>query len=344
MDDGRVDSKFREIEVELVDGSRQTLERIGKTLCRRGALASDGRPKLFRAIGFAPAPATEVKRGAPAVVHVAAMVAAQRRQMLAHDPGVRVGSDPEDVHAMRVAVRRSRAILRAARPLLDEAVSEPLRSELKWIGQSLGAVRDLDVLLGRLQGQTDALPEDDRFAAERLVQMFTDERELARAQLLEALESERYLALLDGLADLATQPATSGNEESLPSLAAREFKRLRKAAADMPPEPTDTELHRVRVRAKRARYTAELAEPLSGRRTARFIARAKRLQDVIGEHQDAVVAAQRIHEALAATRGSRVAFAAGRLVEREEERRRKARAAFPQAWRKLKKSGERAWR
>jgi CHAD domain-containing protein len=344
MVDGRVDATFSEIEVELLQGGPGVLERVGKALKGRGARPSDGRPKLFRALGFTPARIPVPSARAPALDHVAAVLARQHREILAHDPGVRLGSDPEDVHRMRVAARRSRAVLRAARPLLERGASEPLRAELKWLGSSLGPVRDLDVLLEHLRTQLDALPEDDRFAAERLLQLLSAERELARAQLLEALESERYLTLLDRLADLAREPTGSGRKKPLASLAARRFEKLRDAVARLPSEPSDAELHRIRIQAKRARYAAELAEATVGKPAARFIARAKRLQDVIGEHQDAVVAARRIQDALASARGSRVAFAAGRLVEREDQRRRKARAAFPKAWRRLEKSGRLAWR
>jgi CHAD domain-containing protein len=344
MDNGRVSGTFNEIEVELLDGDTDALDRIGKALRQRGARASDGRPKAFRALGFAPAPMPTASARAPATLHVAAMLARQHREILAHDPGVRLGSDPEDVHRMRVAARRARAVLRAARPILDRAASEPLRDELEWLGDLLGPARDLDVLLEHLRGQVDSFPEDDRFAAEGILQLLAAEHELARAQLIEGLESERYLTLLDRLADVGREPAGSGRKRPLASLALRRFKKLREAVASLPTEPSDAELHRIRIQVKRARYTAELAEATVGKRAARFIARAKLLQDVIGEHQDAVVAARRIQEALTSTRGSRVAFAAGRLVEREEERRRKARAAFPQAWRKLEKSGRRAWR
>ena len=344
MDDGRVASTFREIEVELIEGDPRVLDRIGRALRRRGALASDGRPKLFRALDFAPPPAPRPDTEASPVLHVAAMLERQRREILAHDPGVRADADVEDVHAMRVAARRSRAVLRAARPLLDRAVSEPIRDELKWLGSVLGPVRDLDVLLRHLRAELDTLPADDRFAAERLVQLLSAERDLARAELLEALESERYFALLDRVAKLAAEPVAGDGDQPLRALAARQFERLRKAVAKLPDEPTDEELHRVRVLVKRARYAAELAEPTTGRPAARFVARAKRAQDVIGEHQDAVVAAQRIRDLLRAARGSRVAFAAGRLVEREAQRRLRARARFPKAWRRLEKSGRRAWR
>jgi CHAD domain-containing protein len=272
------------------------------------------------------------------------MLERQRREILAHDPGVRIGGDSEDVHQLRVAVRRSRAVLRAARPLLDRSATEPVRDELQWLGDLLGPVRDLDVLLEDLEERVAALPQEDQFAAKRIVQALATERDLARARLLEGLESERYFGLLDRLARLAAEPPASEKEKPLEKLAARQFKRVRRCVDELDDEPTDAQLHRVRVLAKRARYSAELAETTVGKPATRFIDRAKDLQDVIGEHQDAVVASRRIQDTLASVRGNRVSFAAGRLVEAQEERRLQAREAFPAAWKKLEKQGRRTWK
>jgi CHAD domain-containing protein len=344
LDNGRVDSTFSEIEVELLDGDKAALKQLAKELRRRGASASDGRPKLFRALGFVPREPTEPGAKAPAGSHLAVYLARQRKELLAHDPGVRLASDPEDVHRMRVGARRARSALAIARPILDRDVTEPLRAELKWLGNALGSVRDLDVLIEHMRAELDALPADDRFAAERLVQVLATERDVAHAQLVETLESVRYLALLDSLASVALKPPLNGRKKGVTFLAAREFRKLRDLVGALPRDPSDAELHRVRVRAKRARYAGELAEGAVGKKASRFVSRAKRLQDIIGEHQDAVVARERIQQALGSSRGARVAFAAGRLVEREGVRRRRARTEWPQAWRKLEQSGRSAWR
>lgn len=70
-----------------------------------------------------------------------AMIAVQLGRILAHDPGARLGDDPEDVHQLRVATRRLRAFLRAARPLLEKSWAEDLRAEPGWLGGALGPVR-----------------------------------------------------------------------------------------------------------------------------------------------------------------------------------------------------------
>ena len=83
--------------------------------------------------------------------------------------------------------------------------------------------------------------------------------------------------------------------------------------------------------------------PRSVRRATQFIEAAKAFQDVLGDHQDAVVAEETIRGLLKRAGGPTLAFAAGRLVEREERRREAARAAFPEAWKRLRKRGRKAW-
>jgi CHAD domain-containing protein len=110
----------------------------------------------------------------------------------------------------------------------------------------------------------------------------------------------------------------------------------------LPQDPTDDELHAVRIETKRARYAAELAEPVLGKAGARFLRRAKVVQDVIGEHQDAFVAEARIRE-LAVSGGASAALAAGRLIERQGARKQAAREGLPGAWRAFVKAGRSAY-
>jgi CHAD domain-containing protein len=270
-----------------------------------------------------------------AIERLRAMLERQYAQILLHDPGVRLDLDPEDVHRLRVAVRRARAVLRAARPLLDREWSEPLRNELKWLGGSLGRRRDVDVLIAHLEREIEQLEQPERDAAASLVESLGEERATAQAVALDTLQSERYYRLLDSLEAAARGPRVRRGQVSLRKLARSEFKRLSRIAERLGPDSTDDELHRARIAGKRARYAAELAEPEVGKPARRFIERAKALQDVLGAHQDAIVAEARLRGLLANAPGSGAAFAAGRLVERERARRREARAELPRAWRKL---------
>jgi CHAD domain-containing protein len=162
--------------------------------------------------------------------------------------------------------------------------------------------------------------------------------------MLEALGSERYLALLDRLDEAVASPAFAPVERPLSELATTEFQKLRKAVRKLDADPSDEQLHDLRIHGKRARYTAELTEAATGKATTRFIREAKAFQDVLGEHQDAVVAEDRLRALLGELGGSATGFSIGRLVERQRERRRDARAAFPKAWKRLARRGRDAWK
>src|SRR5947207_8239179 len=247
-----------------------------------------------------------------------------------HDPGTRLGRDPESLHDMRVGVRRLRALLRAGRELVASDTVE-LDERLKELGRILGEVRDLDVLLARLDAEAAELGGEDAKRAASLLAALRTERSGSRSRLLGALRSDEYLALLDDTARMIDELEPSGSAATLDELTDKAAAKLRKAVRKLPEEPANEELHAVRKKGKRARYAAELA----GR--DKLVKRAKKLQDVLGEHQDAVVAAERLRE-LAVGAAPEQALVAGRLVEREEERRLEARAAWPKAWRKLRKT------
>ncbi len=284
----------------------------------------------------------EVGREASIAAHVRAGLDARLRALRAHDAGTRVGEDPEELHQMRVSVRRMRAMLRSARPFLDRDESEPLRAELGWLGRALGPVRDLDVLLERLRSEFTGLPEAERSAAEQLVSGLDTEYLRARDDMLAALDSDRYQDLLDLLARATRELRGRGSDvdatSQLRCLVRRQFGKLRKAVERLPAEPADAELHALRIDGKKVRYTAELAEPLLGAPVKRLIKATKGFQDVLGEHQDACVAEERIR-ALLDDFGPRpdagIAFVAGRLVEREEVRRAERRARWPETWNAL---------
>jgi len=336
LDGGRFERAFDELEVELLEGDEEALRRIERALRQAGARDGETRPKVLQALdlGFAPEP-TEPPRDASPGEMLAFAIRSQYERILAHDAGTRVGADPEDLHQLRVATRRLRAFLRAARPLLDERWADDLRGELGWLGGALGPVRDLDVLLAHLRGEVQALHEGtDVAAAVGLLAVLENERADGRARLLEALDSERYLALLDAL-ETGERPPVHQEEATQVDIWRSEHARLKKGVERVTADPADAELHLLRIRAKRARYAAELAG------LDRYVSAAKQLQDVLGEHQDAVVAEERLR-AFAAAADVAGALASGRLVERERSRQARARADWPAAWRRLELRAQKA--
>jgi CHAD domain-containing protein len=319
MDAQRVIGEFSEIEVE---GEPSTVSTIAKRLQKAGAKAVDLTPKVFRAL---PLP----KRAKPKTPFETfrSLLREQHDAILANDPGVRLGGDDENVHKMRVATRRSRALLKAAAPLYTGDVQN-LLLELKWLGGVLGNVRDLDVMIAHLDAEADELAPPDAAAGRRLLRALERNRSRARRELLKALDGERYANLLDRLEDTLDSLQPSDDTSSLQSLAERELKKLRRDAKALADDAEDEQLHALRKRGKKVRYAYELAG------IAEVVQRAKDLQDVLGEHQDSVVAEERIR-ALATDAPPDQAVAAGLLVAAEQRRRAAAREGWRATWKAL---------
>lgn len=330
---GKAVRHFDEVEAELIRGDEKALRKIEKLLRKAGVRTSDQRPKVFQALGLAfPLPESASARARSPIACLKALMKEQVRQVLSHDIGVRLGTNAEDVHRMRVAIRRLRALLRAARSMLAAKWAEDLRDELRWLGDALGRVRDLDVLLGHLLEERSGLLLSERRGLSRVLGALRHERAARREALLTALQSDRYLALLRRVEAAADSPVVVNPDVSLETIAKAEFKKLRKAVRIGGAQPSNAALHRIRIKGKRARYTAELVAARNGRAPARFIRRITALQDLLGEHHDAVVAERRLRRLLAAHPDRRTARALRLLIGRQGERRRKARKQWPRTW------------
>lgn len=327
MDAERVTTEFVELEIELREGEPSALGRIAKELERAGAQACDQTPKLFRVLSLEPR-----ARAKTPFESLRRLLHEQLDQIFAHDPGTRLGTDPESLHDMRVAVRRARALLRAGGPLIATD-TQALSLELQWLGSALGDVRDLDVLLVRLRDEAAALDAGDRAAAGRLLRALERQRTRARRTLLKALDGQRYDALLDQFEQALTALEPSASKVTLESLARRELNRLRRDVRALDEEPADDALHALRKRGKRVRYAHEL----SGAKA--IVKRAKAFQEVLGEHQDSVVAEERLR-ALSHDAPADQALAAGLLIEHERARRTRARVSWRKAWRELERAAK----
>jgi CHAD domain-containing protein len=332
MEDLHVESSFDELEIELVEGDPRGLAGFEKLVRRAGAEDGDPRPKVMRVLALGDLGET------PARPQLQAYFRHQYEEILAHDPGTRRGDDPEDLHDMRVAVRRLRAIIKVATPPLDPEWTRRLREQLDRLGDALGSVRDLDVMLEYVKRELG----EEAPALKPLLKRLERQRSDARRSMLALLRSARYTQLLDALEEAARRPLTRSGRPGPDTIARKQFAKLREAVRKLDRNPSDEELHEVRIKGKRARYAAELAEPGAGKKAAEFLKAAKRFQDVVGEHQDAVVVEQRVRE-LAAGLEPETSIAAGRLVERQRIRKRTAREELPKAWKKLEQAGKKAW-
>jgi len=244
---------------------------------------------------------------------------------------------------MRVATRRLRAVLRSVHGILDPKWAAPLLSGLMWLGQLLGFARDLDVQLDYLRSEALQLSLRDRKPVERFVSHLEEERAGAQRTLVGEMRSARYLGFLSKLEQALHEPVVVESDCRVEDIAARAFRKLSKAMRDLPPSPSNADLHQVRIKAKRARYAAELAEASGGKSATRFIKAAKGFQDLLGTHHDAVLGEQYMREFVARLPGERAAFAAGLLMARAHQRRDHVRDTFRAAWKRVKKRGKKAW-
>jgi CHAD domain-containing protein len=265
-----------------------------------------------------------------------AQILEQRHALLKHDPGTRLGHDPENLHQFRVAGRRLRAFLRVARRLVDDDWAALLRRELGDLGRAAGPVRDLDVLLENLRDEVTRLDAGEQAAGSALLASLEARRDELLDELRRALDDAGYLDLLERLA-LPIAPAPEPPKVSLHQLAARELIRLVRDVKRLSASPDDASMHALRIRVKRARYMVELVGEPEQRGSGRVIKAAKTLQDLLGEYQDTVVAERVLGELAASEARTPVAFVAGRLAERQRARREGLRQHLPAAWKQLRR-------
>jgi CHAD domain-containing protein len=355
MDGQRIQSKFREIEVERVDGGRGLLDRVGAALVDAGAVTGTFVAKYVRALGEAatappdlppPQPLARKPRSGDVVTQAIRRSVAR---ILAHDPLMRLRQDLPDgdtpVHQLRVGCRRLRSDLRTFDALVDPQWSKRLRKEVKWLAGTLGAARDAEVLRARLQRTAaDPLVPVEASAVARIDAELAARQAEALDAVEEALGSGRYLALLNALVEAAQRPqltalAVAAAREVLPRLVAGPWRMFAfgesgvGGAADLAKDAPDEQWHAVRVNGKRARYAIEAVADVIGGEAPRLSERLASVQDLLGEHQDAAIAGTTW---LAIARSDpddhSLAVAAGQLYERERAVIRKVRKRFPAAW------------
>jgi CHAD domain-containing protein len=354
MDGRRVLARFREVEVELApDAPDWIAGEVAKRVREAGADDPVPLPKVVRALGpQAQAPSDghvdAPTEGARAGEMVRAALASGLTRLVSHDPGVRLDEDPEEVHQARVATRRLRSDLRTFQSLVDPEWAEGLRRELGWLASPLGEVRDADVLLDRLRTETDRMPAPDRPAVGVLVDRLVASRAESLQALFEALDSKRYITLLDALVDGVAKPrltpaAEQPAEEVASTLVGKAWRKLRRSVSDLGLVAEDAQLHQVRIKAKRCRYAAEAVIGVEGRPAKRFASAVADLQDVLGRLQDAVVAAAWLRQAITGDTSVGQAVAIGELLGFATVAAEESRRGWPEAWKGARRKSLRSW-
>ncbi len=222
-------------------------------------------------------------------------------QWLGNEGGVLEYDDPEFVHQMRVALRRLRTLMRFFPRFADRQWRDTLGVDMHWLAALLGTVRDWDVFA------TESLPA--LIAADGGDGEWNGTLDAARAQcvaargeLRQALHSARYARLTLGWLEWLGSLALPHAEDDAPSLRRHATKRVRRLFGHLYASPSLTSLdtaarHRVRIDAKRLRYALEFFASLASRRTrTETVKTLARVQSVLGEANDAIVALRHLEK------------------------------------------------
>lgn len=245
-------------------------------------------------------------------------VGAAAREILLHllevievnEDGVRQDLDPDFLHDLRVALRRTRTLLREMKHTLSAPHFAHYRDEFTWLASITGPVRDLDVQLDASAAYADMLEPTQRQDVEALRGVLRSQRTAERRLLLEGLASARYRSLKKGWrALLETEERWAGGEADAPATEAalammrHRHERLVAHGEKLDAEASAEDLHAMRRQVKKLRYLIELFDgTLPAARAQSLLAGLKTLQKVLGEHQDLIVhiaALERIRESCA---------------------------------------------
>ena len=366
--DGTMVARFRELELEDLpeatpDAAEQAAAAVSSTLATAGAVTGEFVSKAVRALGpFAAAPPEvpephDVSPDDAGREAVRAHIARHTGRLRAADIAIRRDID-DAVHQMRVAARRLRSGLRVFRPLLDQEWADALRDELAWVAGELGDYRDTEVLLARLEDHLDHIPDgvDPEPARQHVEQVLTARLTEARERALAMLRSKRYYDLHVRLIVAADDPVTTAeadlpSSQVIPPLVAGAWKKLARESTRLladelaiPGGAPDQEWHASRITAKKARYAAEAAAPVFGEDAAAFGKQLSLVTEVLGEHQDAAIAIERVKD-LANEPGisAPAAFGLGALLSVEHDSAADTRTVFSTLWPKVSKRRWRRW-
>jgi CHAD domain-containing protein len=281
-----------------------------------------------------------------------AVLRKQFASFLKHEPGTRLGEDPEHLHDMRVATRRMRAALRLFEGALPPRETTRLRRELRAVGWFLGQVRDLDVQSAQMEEWKTSLVTVGPDAMAPLLRLLGARRERARARLLRFLDSRRFTLLQGALSRRMRGSSSPGRSAAQlpirvagPILIRRAHRKLVRVARGIDRSSPPEAYHQVRIRGRRLRYALEFLEPVYGPPARNLIDPLTEVQDVLGRHQDLQVALailRELSEKTALPGPARQAI--GEMAQISAVRAENLRGDFPRTWRRLSAKRWNRWK
>jgi CHAD domain-containing protein len=264
---------------------------------------------------------------------------------LAHEPGARSGTDPEELHQLRVTARRLDASLGLFKQQLPPMLTRARRTAKSML-RALSATRDLDVQMAGLADWSAGLAEEERLALVPIQALLERERSRAHARMVRVLDSAPARRWIETLVDVSTRSTAAGNgaaDESATLVSQRirrRFRRLRKTVGRLGGGSSMDDYHRVRRRAKQLRYALESGAQLCGEPAQDMLSTLRRMQDRLGVLHDAFVANKRL--SLIAADSSNglppaTLFLMGRLAESHRRVTADARRTLTKSWRRVRR-------
>jgi CHAD domain-containing protein len=330
-DGPEVEQRWREWELELTQPAANTelMDKLSDRLLGAGAAPAGHGSKLARVLGTTP---KDLAARTTDPLHRA--VAEQFGELLVWDRAVRAEAD-DSVHQMRVATRKIRSLLQATPDSFGLSEDTSILDELRELANVLGEARDAEVLAKRYRGAIDKLPPKLARGPirDRLVAGAEQRYEAGVRHSLAAMRSPRYFRLLDALEAVVTSTPGAGSGPVAVAAAGKKVRKAAKKARRAADDDLDEAIHRIRKRAKRLRYTAAA---MGAKKVSK---RAKKVQSLLGDHQDCVVSrAHLLEQADAAHAASEDAFTYGLLHQRDSDVARECREQLEPALRKLFKA------
>ncbi|HEY3786424.1 MAG TPA: CHAD domain-containing protein [Steroidobacteraceae bacterium] len=350
---GEARTSVQRVEVEALTSAHEPLRALVKVLRNDCSLrpATDSKYALgLKSVGLAPAPPPQFS---PATVDASMRIEEVARAnlrrywsaWLAHEPGARLGDDPEALHDLRVAGRRLDATLRQFGAYLPVTLRR-LSQTLKKVMRALGEARDFDVALAELEQFSSALAQGDRNSVEPLQQHLHTERAHARARMLAILDSTSVQRDFGKLTLTLTEPPSSAQPSSVQTAAdvasqmiRDRYRKMRKKADRLGRLSSMEAYHEVRGRVKKLRYALDSVAALYGKPADDMLRALRRWQESLGVQHDAHVASGRLQAlASAPPKGlpPETLFLMGRLAEHYAACAGKARKRFTKAYRKVR--------
>ena len=221
----------------------------------------------------------------------------QLARMFWNEPGARLGVDPEFVHGMRVATRRLRTALQVFSGAIPQRDRATWQRELRWIGRSLGRVRDCDVELLHVKRMAAESAEPESAALLIFANTLEIKRARRRAKLIERFDSPRFAALRTGARpwiemrarDTLLRGAAVPAHIAGPRIISEWDRLMLEACAVAKRRPTATNVHDLRIAIKHARYAMEYFMDLEGAGARQRAKRLGKLQNMLGARQDAAI-------------------------------------------------------